>query len=210
MPMFRKSTTLPSKNAVYPIRGATCNKEDKSELRRSRVLPSEGQPQQRHQRDPCRDREDGISRDGRQVGPKTQKPANILDVADAYRVRQERPIRSAGEIRRSGVLGYPVSTGLFRGRRRSEGVLGPSLYCQSYPSVRPTSPFRGGSSSFGGTGVCPGQDMSFGRRSVHTAAVMDLKNGSTVLPNSLISRKVRTPGDTDTREPALFRSCWRD
>lgn len=75
-----------SKNAVYPIRGATRNKEDKSELRRSRVLPSEGQHQQCRQCGPCRDREDGISRDGRQVGPKTQKSATILDVADTYRV----------------------------------------------------------------------------------------------------------------------------
>src|SRR6266568_2096995 len=104
-----------SKNAVYPIRSATRNKEDKSELRRSRVLPSEGQPQQCHQGGPCRDREDSISRDGRQVGPKTQKSASIFGVANAYRVRQERAVRSAGEIRRSGVLGDPVAA------NRSEG-----------------------------------------------------------------------------------------
>jgi hypothetical protein len=52
---------------------------------------------------------------GRQVGPKTQKSARVLDVADAYRVRQERAVWSAGEIRRSGVLGDPVAA------NRSEG-----------------------------------------------------------------------------------------
>ena len=76
-----------SKNAVDPIRGATRNKEYKSELRRSRVLPLQGQPQQGYQHDPCRAREHGISRDGRQIGPNAQKTACILDVADADRVR---------------------------------------------------------------------------------------------------------------------------
>ena len=115
MPMFRKSTTLPRRTRSIQFEAPPAMKKDKSELRRSRVLPSEGQPEQCHQRDPCRDREDGISRDGRQVGAKTQKTASILDVADADRVRQERAVRSAGEIRRSGVLGDPVAA------NRSEG-----------------------------------------------------------------------------------------
>ena len=125
IPKFRKSTTLPRRTRSIQFEAPPAVKRTSPSSADPGVLPSEGQHQQCDQRGPCRDLEDGISRDGRQVGPKTQKPASILDVADTYRVRQERPIPSAGEIRRSGVLGDPVAADCSKGSNDQKECSGP-------------------------------------------------------------------------------------